>query len=428
MIRISPSSFRVLRRTGAIHPSIVAPSFEDHRRQQDTSSIIDPRFVPTNVALIFPISTASAGRRNFSSSSSSSGASDDANQQVNVDETLNKLFDDSQHQQQINEAAASPPDDAWYATAEAAAGVDWTPTWWPSDQAIEAVLKMHELSGLEYGWSIVATTVVLRSLMFPLMVQAQRTTSRMAHVSPELNVMKERYERLGTPSRQEQLQFANQSKALLKKYNVNPLGAIVAPLVQLPVFVGMFLGLKKMPSIFPEEMATGGMYWFTDLTVPDPTYILPLCSAATFLAMIEIGKDQMKAQSPGPKGEFMLNFFRFCAVMSLPVMMNFEASMLCYWTANNTLSLIQTSILKMPAVRKYLGIWEPPKPIPGQETPDLAKSVTNLVKRIQGEPVTEEQKIKRHNDEVEAKKTSFRMAKASRERRKARGITGTKNR
>lgn len=33
------------------------------------------------------------------------------------------------------------------------------------------------------------------------------------------------------------------------------------PVVQLPLFVGFFLGLRRMPDVVP-EFATGGALWF----------------------------------------------------------------------------------------------------------------------------------------------------------------------
>lgn len=340
---------------------------------------------------------------------------------LSVDETLDKLFAES------STALVNNSSDAWYnATGQIADA--WSPVWYNcADQAIVAVQTMHATSGLSYGWSIVATTVTLRVVLFPLLVQAQQATSRMAHVQPELSVLKVRYEKLGSPTRAEQMQFSANMKALFAKYKVNPFKSMIAPLVQLPIFIGMFFGLKKMPGLFPEELSTGGMYWFVDLTAPDPLYILPVVSAITFLGLIEMGKEQMLATSPGPQGLMMLNVFRFMGLISLPFCASFESAMLCYWASNNILTIGQTAILKTPAVRRYFGIWDPPKPIPGAEaTPGLVESVTNLVKRVQGEAVTEEQKMKKHNQEVDAKKSSFRMTRAAKERRRT-GITGTRN-
>jgi YidC/Oxa1 family membrane protein insertase len=366
---------------------------------------------------------ASTTRRHFSTAESSDSVA--AEEDASVDEALKKLFEDSQ--QQIAEASG----DAWYAadqtTAEAAteaAAASWEPVWYNfADQAVLAINTIHELTGVEYAWSIVAATVVLRLGLFPVMVTTQRTASRMAHLQPELMLIKKRFDALGTPSREEQKQFADRTKSLFRKYDVKPSRALLG-MVQIPLFAGMFFGLRKMPNIFPEEMATGGMLWFSDLSVPDPLYILPFATAVTFLGLIELGKDQMTAQNP-EQGKLMLNLFRFMSVAMLPACFTFHAGILCYWTTNNILTMVQSAILKAPAVKKYFGIWDPPKPVPGMEADTLSGSIDKLMKQIQGKPTSEEMRIKQHNQEVETKKKAVRMIRQSRQRR---GITGTQNR
>lgn len=335
-----------------------------------------------------------------------------------VDETLNKLFEEQ-----------TTTSDAWYAKAENVAAGVWDPCWYNvADNAILAIHAIQETTHLSYGLSIVATTVVLRLALFPVMVHAQRTASRMAHVQPELNILKERYERLSAPSRNDQLQFSSNMKALFQKYKVNPFSSLLAPVVQIPLFIGMFFGLKKVSTYFPDELKAGGMLWFTDLSVPDPLYVLPVLSSATFLILVEMGKDQMLRA--GGSSIAMLNVLRFLCIVSMPLVANFEAAMLVYWVSNNLLSCAQTALLKAPPVRKFFGILEPPKPPPGTDLSkdSLVSSVNNLVKRAQGKPVTDAQLIQKHNQEVEAKKVSFRLTRAAREReRRKSGITGTRN-
>jgi YidC/Oxa1 family membrane protein insertase len=375
--------------------------------------------------------TADFSRSWFSASTSSTNqtASDklfkdgDTNDILKVDDAIDKLFKESQEQI----ADASSTGDAWFSTAtQAVETVVWDPTWYNlSDQAIVAVKTFHDMTNLEYGWSIVGVTVILRLALFPLMVRAQKTTSRMAHLQPELAQIKNRYEALGTPSRQDQLQFSKQMKSLFAKYEVSPFGALAAPLIQLPCFLGMFFGLKKIGSIYPNELASGGMFWFPDLTVPDPLYILPLASAVTFLGLTEMGKDQMLAQDPA-RGQLFVNVFRVMAIAMIPVCISFESSMLCYWTSNNLLTMTQTGLLKTPSVRKYFGIWDPPKPVPGTEPESLTEAAEKLRKRIMGEAITEKQKMERHNQEIEIKKKA-RAFQMLRSREKKQGITGNKS-
>ena len=59
-------------------------------------------------------------------------------------------------------------------------------------------------------------------------------------------------------------------------------------LLQVPIFFSVFFGLRKMAYLPVESLRTGGILWFTDLTVPDPFYALPLMTMASLLATLEV--------------------------------------------------------------------------------------------------------------------------------------------
>jgi YidC/Oxa1 family membrane protein insertase len=279
----------------------------------------------------------------------------------------------------------------------------WESTWWPQDQMLDLIMFTQETSGLNFALTIGAITFTFRSLMFPLFVKAQKNSSRMAHMKPEMDVLKSKIDRLDSKDIQEQQKYARAMQDLFKKYDVHPLRAIAFPFIQMPVFMSMFFALKKMPDYFSEELSTGGILWFTDLSQPDPYYILPTLSGLTFLAMMEMGKKQMVASMP-EQGNVMLNFFRGMAVMIVPISAYFPACILCYWTVNNTFSFVQSAVMKSPTVRDSFGIWEPPKPVPGAPKPkgvfDMMKnSMEN--KKKEGSDMNLKERMEMHNAAID---------------------------
>ena len=50
----------------------------------------------------------------------------------------------------------------------------------------------------------------------------------------------------------------------------------------------MYTGLREMALLPVLSMKSGGLFWFTDLTVPDPYFALPLMTAATLLITVEV--------------------------------------------------------------------------------------------------------------------------------------------
>ena len=279
------------------------------------------------------------------------------------------------------------------------------PSWWPSDQALVLINWVHETAGFPcYAYAIGATTLAFRLALFPLFVRGQRTSSRMAHMQPELKALKEELEKMGGKiDQQTQMMHVQKNKALFRKYDCNPFFALVPPLTSAPIFMSMFFALRNAPEYFPEMLSTGGMLWFPDLTAADPYYIMPVFSALLFLGITEVGKEQMVASDP-VRGRTMVNAFRALAIVMVPLTMNFQSSVFIYWTVNNSFSFIQTMVLKQPAVRKYFEIWDPPKPIPGQESKlsifDEIKNLTQKKKKTEPNAWAED-RVKAHNEIIE---------------------------
>lgn len=334
------------------------------------------------------------------------------------EETMDQLFQSTQQLQQQQRAATAEGDE-WFVDPALTQEI-WDPKWWNlADQAINVVNLCHDMTGLGYAASIVAATCLLRVAIFPFAVKGQRAASRMAHLQPELALIKKRYEALGTPTAAEQRAFAEQMQSLFKRYEVKPFAALAAPFVQTPIFLGMFFGMRKMPELFPTELGTGGMLWFVDLTVPDPTYILPIACGLSFIATIESGKHQM-IDSNQQYGPTIVNVFRAMAVVMVPVMTTFPAAMLCYWVPNNFITMVQSMALRTEFVKKQFGIWDRPKPVPGAATDTgFQETMKNLVKQVRGEPTTERDKIRQHNLEVETKKRVQHVSKSARAHQRA---------
>ncbi|KAL3771124.1 hypothetical protein ACHAW5_010298 [Stephanodiscus triporus] len=276
------------------------------------------------------------------------------------------------------------------------------PTWWPSDQALVLINWVNETAGFPcYAYAIGATTLAFRVALFPLFVRGQRTSSRMAHMQPELMALKEELDKMGGKiDQQTQLMHVKKNKALFRKYDCNPFFAIVPPLVSAPIFMSMFFALRNAPEYFPELLSTGGMLWFPDLTVADPYCIMPVFSALLFLGITEVGKEQMMASDP-VRGRTMVNAFRALAIVMVPLTMSFQSSVFVYWTTNNTFSFVQTMVLRQPSVRKYFEIWDPPKPIPGQELKlSIFDEIKNLTQKKKKKELNAwaEDRVKAHNE------------------------------
>ena len=262
------------------------------------------------------------------------------------------------------EFAAPPPDMFSHVMkapgdiVEAAAAIEPL-GYYPGDLALRYVDFLSSSCDLPLCAGIIGGTLLLRAAMFPLSIISMKNTARMQKAKPELEVLQERMNNdpNAKTDRRKMDTYQRQMGALLTKHDVKPYLIFAFPLAQLPIFMSMFFGMRRAHEAFPAETASGGMLWFPDLSVADPTYALPLITSGLFLLMIEVGADGMNAAGDKNQAAMMKNVMRGMGVMMVPFTYHFPASVFCYWVSANTFSLGQTVLLnKIPGVREALGI------------------------------------------------------------------------
>lgn len=239
------------------------------------------------------------------------------------------------------------------AALESAMEGAWLPT-----RTLQWILEsVHHGSGLAWWQSIMLTTVGIRAATFPIMLMQIKNTYRLSQARPEV-------EHLVAHLKEEQAKgnpnatadYQQQVMRVWQKYNANPLKSMASIFVQAPLLIGFFSAIRGLAAAKVPSMVEGGTLWFHDLTVADPTYALPIISAASFLLMIELNAaDGMEGQTDTMRSRFK-NIMRGVAVLIVPFTVNLPAGVFMYWTASNMVSLVQSSVLKIPAVKKTFGI------------------------------------------------------------------------
>lgn len=289
------------------------------------------------------------------------GGSKDSSQEERSNEVLEESNPGTQDIEHLTQSAASTGVDdlvdlarvAEKAALEAAMEGSWLPT-----RTLQWILEtVHHGSGLAWWQSIMLTTVGIRAATFPIMLMQIKNTYRLSQARPEIEHLvahlKEEQAR-GNPNATSDYQ--QQVMRVWKKYNANPLKSMASIFVQAPLLIGFFSALRGLAAAKVPSLAEGGTLWFHDLTVADPTYALPIISAASFLLMVELNAaDGMEGQTDKMRSRFK-NIMRGVAVLIVPFTVDLPAGVFMYWTASNMVSLVQSSVLKIPSVKRTFGI------------------------------------------------------------------------
>lgn len=230
--------------------------------------------------------------------------------------------------------------------------------WSPSGMMQQCLEFLHVNFGIPWWGTIVIGTVCVRLILFPAIIITQRNNALMAIQSPRLQFLQGKIDyakQCGDEFRA--AQYSQMYAVHLRDNNISPFKNALVPLVQTPFFISFFFALRTMSGCPVESMMTGGLYWFTDLTVPDQYYALPFLTSMTMLITMEVGSDGNALALRTTTVKYLIRSIPF---ILLPFFINFPSAILCYWLTTNVMSLIQSGLLKVKPVRAYFDIPEIP--------------------------------------------------------------------
>jgi YidC/Oxa1 family membrane protein insertase len=183
-----------------------------------------------------------------------------------------------------------------------------------------------------YGLEILILAILVRFLFYPLTKKSMESMKRMQKLKPEMDRINEKYK--DDPQRKQQ-----EIMDLYKKKKINPVGACLPMLPQLPILSGLFYVLSNAIQLRKEPF----VLWIQDLSVPDtvahvagfPLNILPLIMGATMLI-----QQRMTPSAPQQK---MMGYM-------MPIIMIFffysmSSGLVFYWTISNVMTVVQQAMM-----------------------------------------------------------------------------------
>ena len=122
--------------------------------------------------------------------------------------------------------------------------------------------------------------------------------------------------------------------------------------VQAVVGISSFYGLKRLAE--DPVLAMGGNFWFTDLTIPDPTYMLAMGTAASMMISIHVGGDSDLPSEDAATANRMKVIGMGLGVIIVPFSMFLPSGVVLYIGATSVTMMLQTLFLKVnvnPAIQ-----------------------------------------------------------------------------
>lgn len=168
--------------------------------------------------------------------------------------------------------------------------VTQVPTWmeWyrPAISATQsAVESIHAALGCPWWLSIALLTVGVRLTTVPFLLLQLKSFAPFAKAMPEFRLLKELHGKSQLPASTKGKLLIQGGTEIARGTQASFLKLVSYAVLQVPLFVTFVWSVRSLCAT-NDSLKTGGLLWFSDLTVADPTFVLPLvCNCLTYFAI-----------------------------------------------------------------------------------------------------------------------------------------------
>jgi YidC/Oxa1 family membrane protein insertase len=200
-----------------------------------------------------------------------------------------------------------------------------------------------------FGLAIMAFTLFVKALFFPLANYSYRSMSRMKLLGPKMTSLRERL-------KDEPQKLQSEMMALYREEKVNPASGCLPMLIQIPVFFSLY----KVIIVTIEMRQAPFFGWIRDLSQVDPTNVFNLFGLLPFDPSVYshflhlgawpliMGGTMFLQQrlNPPPPDPMQARIFQFMPLIFMFMLANFPAGLVIYWSWNNSLSVAQQWLIQ----------------------------------------------------------------------------------
>lgn len=197
------------------------------------------------------------------------------------------------------------------------------------------------------GLAIILFTIFIKLILTPLTVKSIRSSRAMQDLQPKIKALQKRHGN-------DRQKLSAETMKLYQAHKVNPMAGCLPMLLQIPVFIGLYTGIRDLAT-----QSTGAFtepfLWLPSLATPDPLHILPFVAAFFQLIQTRMSLPTGKMKPTDPQQQMMSQMMQ---VMPLTVIFfgwSFYSGLVLYWATQSVFSAVQQYyITGWGALREWL--------------------------------------------------------------------------
>lgn len=206
------------------------------------------------------------------------------------------------------------------------------------------IINLGKLLG-NYGISVMVIGIIIRLIMMPFSAKTIKQQESLKKAQPELERIEKKYK--DRTDQEAMMQKSQDTLAVYKKYNINPMSSCLISFIQLPLFFAFLEAINRVPAIFENN------FWKFQLgTTPlvgikegNYYYIILIVLIVLFTALsFKMTMSQISATTEsGIQSKYMMIFMTlFIGIASIQL----PSAIALYWVVTNAFNVFQTILFK----------------------------------------------------------------------------------
>lgn len=193
---------------------------------------------------------------------------------------------------------------------------------WPIAKIIFWALDaLHKVLG-NWGWAIIALTVLIKIILWPIAAKSYYSMAKMRVVAPRIQALKDEFG-------DDRMRMSQEMMKIYKEEKVNPMAGCLPVLLQMPIFLSLYWVIVESVQLRHAPW----IGWIRDLSSMDPLFILPIIMGGAMFVQQQL--------NPQPQDPMQAKVMKFLPIIFTVFMLFFPAGLVLYWTVNNLFSMAQ---------------------------------------------------------------------------------------
>jgi len=216
-----------------------------------------------------------------------------------------------------------------------------------ANPVLNVLVALTNLLGGSFGLAIIALTVIVRLISWPLTKRQLNSTKAMQEMQPKIQELQKKYGKNQQKLQQEMMK-------LYKEAGINPLGCLWPMLIQLPIWIALYQAIMSALATTPESLLGLGQrlyswgivnqaiplsssFLWLDLGQPDPYLILAIIVGGTMWVQQKMttapAVDTRQQSTNRMMTLLMPLMFGFLTLM-------FPSGLALYWAVSNIIGIV----------------------------------------------------------------------------------------